>query len=357
MCLFGLYLDNNMSGLDGLRLMFWNLKVQRTATSAMSWLRKRGGHSQPKDIVCRLSKLATGGKHLQNAERDMHRLLRKVSLSLAAAPETVMVRMVNPSSLEIAWEPLPVMFPDTVLKALWDLGEDVFRHALFGTMTERETFEFWNHVRKECAWFKDLPARDHHCLGRLASVGMYGDEIQCYKNSECGVVSVNAWTSEFSVTSEPLLRYWPLAVWSEHCECIHTYSDFEQLLLPRWEALTDPTASWPWTSRGYLLSFTFTQGDLKWINGRMGGLHNFRANEMCSRCKCQKTCGDLTQTLPNMAEDPDAFEHRVFSRQELQQFSPLFSLPGMSLERVQHDVAHSQFLGTGKATNGNLAIL
>ena len=57
------------------------------------------------------------------------------------------------------------------------------------------------------------------------------------------------------------------------------------------------------------------------------------------------------QTLPNFTENPDQFGHRDYSDADLRQFSPLFSLP-LTMDRVQHDVAHSQLLGTGKTANG-----
>lgn len=58
------------------------------------------------------------------------------------------------------------------------------------------------------------------------------------------------------------------------------------------------------------------------------------------------------QTLPNFTDNPDQFGHRDYSDVDLtREFSPLFSLP-LTMDRVQHDVAHSQLLGTGKTANG-----
>ena len=331
-------------------------QVQR-ASSALSWLRRHGGDTPQNDLVNKISGVATGGRHLQNAERDLHRLLQNVSMSLAATPEIIMVRMYNPATLEIEWQPLPVLFPDTLLQALWQAGEDVFRYCLFGKMTEDETLQFWKHIEKHCPWFQSSPAYNWEWKQKVASVGTYGDEIQCYKNSECGVVSVTAWTAEFSTQNNPLLRYFPIAVWSEHCESEFTFADLEKEMIERWRRLTDPSLTWPWTSSGYLIAFTFCQGDLKWLNSRMGGLHNYRANSFCSRCECVKNHPNTQLTLPNMSNDPDAHTVRSYSSEQLQAFSPLLGLPGMCLERVMHDVAHSQYLGTGKTTNGSPACM
>ena len=115
--------------------------------------------------------------------------------------------------------------------------------------------------------------------------------------------------------------------------------------------LGDHTAEFPWSSHGYLLAFTSAQGDLKWINDRMG-LHNFRSNEFCSRCSCVKVGASVYETLPNFSDDPDHFTERDYTGTNLvERFSTLFSLP-LTVDRVLHDTCHSQFLGSGKTTNG-----
>ena len=333
--------------------LFASTEVQKTASSAVKWMKKNGGQSQTEDLVCRLSNVGACGAHPNNSERDMHRLLSRMSLSVGAGIEKVIVRMWNPSTLEESWEVLPVLFPDKLLVALWGKGEKVFRTCLFGNMSERETERYWEHVEKVYPWYKNLPSRAWKYKGKMASIGLYGDEIECYKNSECGVVSVTAWTTEFATQSTPLLRYYPIASWSEHCERQHTYSDLQQHLVERLRNLSDPAIDWPWSSSGYHIAVTFVQGDLKWIVDRMNGLRNFRRNDFCSRCCCVKTDDDLTKTLPNFSDEgPAAHEPRVFSQDELARFSPLLGLPGMSVERVMHDIVHSQYLGSGKTTNG-----
>ena len=328
-------------------------KVQKTASSAVKWLRKHGGQSERDDLVCRLSKVGASGAHPNNSERDVHRLLSKMSLSVGAAIEKVKVRMWNPSSLEESWELLPMLFPDSLLIALWDKGEKVFRKCLFGDMTEKDAESFWRHMDKVQPWYRNLPSRAWKHKGKMASIGVYGDEIECYKNSECGVVSVTAWTAEFAMRSPPLLRYYAVAAWSEHCESKHTYADMEQHLAERLRMLSDPLVEWPWSASGYHIAVTFVQGDLKWIVDRMNGLHNFRRNDFCSRCFCVKTDDDVRKTLPNFCDqDPDTHQARAFSADELRNFSSLLGLPGMCVERVMHDIVHSQYLGTGKTTNG-----
>ena len=221
----------------------------------------------------------------------------------------------------------PVLFPDALIEAFWEAGEDVFRYCLFGMKTEDEIRQIWKHMKKHCQWVSTHPASGWKWQGKVASLGMYGDEIQCYRNSECGVVSVTAWTSEFCTDNIPLLRYYPIAIWSEHCESEFTYGDLEQHLLPRWRRLSDTSETWPWTDAGYLMAYTFCQGELKWINSRMGGLHNYRRNDFCSRCECVKNDPNPALTLPNMGDDPDTHAVRTYSSEQLQAFSPAPGAP------------------------------
>ncbi len=60
-------------------------------------------------------------------------------------------------------------------------------------------------------------------------------------------------------------------VWT-YLQRLHEICGAEQ----SFQKLGDPSARWPRTEKGYFLSYTFAQGDLKWINDRMN-LHNFRS--------------------------------------------------------------------------------
>lgn len=55
-------------------------KVQRTASSAMKWLSGHGGKvlNQASDTISQLSKMGAHGKHPGNAERDAHRMIRRL---------------------------------------------------------------------------------------------------------------------------------------------------------------------------------------------------------------------------------------------------------------------------------------
>ena len=304
------------------------------------------------DTVAQLSKIGAEGKWPANAERDTHRLIHRLGQTLEACIDYKEVRMVNPSTLEESVQLLPMILPHQPCLALWNRSEAVFRRCLFGTLTDIEIKQFWDHTYSSSQWFRDHPASAWHRRERLAGVVSYGDEVQAYKNSECGAVSVIAWSAELAYRNPPLLRYFNIATWSEHHESENTYSDAIRHVVESFKLLADTSQDWPWTSHGYYIAFTACQGDLKWICDRMNGFHNFRGNNCCSRCHCVKTSDDVMQTLTNFSEDENQFTKCNYDGVDLaEMFSPLFELP-LAIERVQHDVAHSQLLGSGKTANG-----
>lgn len=305
-----------------------------------------------KDVVARLARVGAEGKFPGNAERDTHRLLHKLKPYLDAAISYRDVRLVDPSTLEVSWQKLPMIQPHDLCLALWRQGEHVFRQCLFGDLTGEQVNAYWDHVEQSCEWFQHHPAKSWHCRSKLAGISSYGDEVQAYKNSDCGSVAICAWTADLAYLNDPLLRYFPVAVWSEHTESEFTYADVTRYVVRSFRKLGDLTAEFPWSTHGYHLAFTSAQGDLKWICDRMG-LHNFRRNDFCSRCCCVKVAeGSVLQSLTNFSDDPGVFSERDYTGTNLvEQFSSLFSLP-LTVDRVLHDTCHSQFLGTGKTTNG-----
>lgn len=320
----------------------------------MGWLSKHGGKvDEATDTVAQLARIGTSGQHLNNAERDTHRLVHRIGQSLGATIEFKDVRLINPSTLEEYVGQLPMILPHQMCLALWARGEAVFRQCLLGKLSDTQVREYWDHHELNAGRFSEHPSRHWNTRGRIASVGSYGDEVQAYRNSECGVVSVLGWTSELAFKADPLLRYFAISVWSEHHQSPHTYTDAITYVVESFRALQSQV--WPWTSEGYLVSFSFAQGDLKWLNEQMG-VHNYRQNEFCSRCFCKKNAENVFDTLPYFPHNSEHFGRREFSAQDLErQFSPLFSL-SLTMDRVQHDVAHSQLLGTGKVANGSALI-
>ena len=66
--------------------------MQATASSAVNWCLKKGGHVDADDMVCKIANLGTEGRHKANIERDFHTLLRSFSRRLGAKLSTVRAR-------------------------------------------------------------------------------------------------------------------------------------------------------------------------------------------------------------------------------------------------------------------------
>lgn len=334
-------------------------KVQRTAASALHWLSDHGGKvsDAKRDAVSQLAKLGAHGRCPQNAERDMHRALNRMAKAFKAKISRIPIRLWDPSTLEVRYENFPMILPEDICLAMWQLGPSVFRRCFFGDLRESDVALYWDNIAERCPWFQNHPAKGWQHRGRMASITTYGDEVRAYQNSECGILSIVGWSSDLSYKADPLLRYYLLALWSEHHECDHTYDDVISCLTDSLLRLTDPTVQWPWSPYGYLFVCSGISGDLKWITDRMHGVHNFRANAFCSRCECVKVREDDDRqfTLPYFPDDAAAHGLRDYTGVDMvQRFSPLFALPAMDMTMVQHDVMHSQYLGTGKIVNGRL---
>lgn len=323
----------------------------------MQWLHEQGGTIQnPKtEVVSKLARMGAAGRHASNCERDLHANINRWGWTVKARISWRDVRVWDPKTLRITETAFPIILPEDLCLAFWKRGEATFRKLLFGGMSAEDARSYWSHVESHCSWFADHPARSWHDKAGLASLTAYGDEVQCFRNSECGVVSVVSWAAELGMKSEPLCRYFLVAAWSEHMECEDTYNDVAGYMAESFKKLSDQRVEWPWTKYGYLLSFTGIQGDLKWLHERCGGLFNWRQNEFCSRCACTKSGPNVWHTLPCFPDDPGAFQPLDLG--DLSQYSPLMALDGLRAERLMHDVMHSQYLGTGKTVNGALVCM
>ena len=306
-------------------------------------------------MVSKLSRLGAHGRYPANCERDLHRTLHKFARRLKVNITRHPVRFWSHKESKVEWMDLPMLFRKICCKLSGAEVRQLSGHMLFGTMTDAEIESYWKHVNDFCPWFQKHPARNLTSWKRLGAITSYGDEVNCYRNSECGVVSICAWSAELAIKNDALFRWFPLTVWSEHEECEHTYTDVIKCFTSSIAAL-QTGRHWPWSDCGYAVCFSGVQGDLKWLCEQMNGIHNYRQNEFCSRCTCRKTDDDPQRTLPNFT--PGAHEMRDWSQVDLaDRFSPLLGLPAMGVDRVLHDVMHSQYLGTGKSVNGILGEL
>ena len=243
-------------------------EVQQRASSAMTWLSSNGGKVRAKDTVAGLSQLGAKGKYPANVERDTHRMLRRTGQWLGAAIDHVPVRMVNGEPIYLGGKlgetashtPSPVL-PCFVETREGNLPAMPFRQ-IFWRWCEKLLEPHWGHMWL-VGWSPGSSVAEQveaYICGGLRRRGPLPTE-----NSECGQVSVVAWTSELAYLNESMLRYFTITCWSEHRQSEHTYSDCMEHVVNSFEMLAGPKRRWPWSDASYLLSFTFVQGDLKWI--------------------------------------------------------------------------------------------
>ena len=283
----------------------------------------------------------------------------KHKLAVNIPIEFCAVEMFNPKTQRTYMHQLPIMFPDKFAEAIFAVSEPLFAKLFLGDVDAQE---YWDHVATRCSWFRNHPANtlDPTSRAKLIPLSLYGDEVQSCRNTEGGVVSVLGWSSDFGHGKPPLSRYFCIGCVCEHYCTPNTHKQILTHVASRISAMCSPNSLHNWTLNGYNFTYSSTQGDLKYVSEKYG-LHNYRKNDFCSRCLCKKSDPNPGMTLGNFRLDSShlatRLDHDAFF--ELMgvtssEFNPLFSIPGARLERVLHDVMHSQLLGTGKALNGSV---
>ena len=311
------------------------------------------------DLIRKIAGVGNFGRHPQNNERDLQRLIKRHGVSLDVKIEYCEVETYNPKTEQRHITRLPIIFPDTFAASVFEKSESLFKSIFFADV---DALAYWNHVERHCGWFQDHPCKD---LGperraKLIPFSMYGDEVQSFRNTEGGIVSVMAWSSDFGHGRPPLSRYFCICCVCDHYCTENTHKEILTHVAKRVTKMCDPNEEHVWTSRGYSFAYSSTQGDLKYVYEKYG-LHNFRQNSMCSRCCVKKSDPDLSMTVGDFrltsGHLQTHLDHDAFFRQQgvsPSDFNPIFSIPGSRLERVLHDVMHSQLLGTGKTLNGSV---
>ena len=318
----------------------------------MAWCKQQGGEVQSTDMVQRIAQLGTEGKWKANVEQDFHTLLNSFQRRLGAKLTHVQARMFNHNTAMVEWQPVPCLMPDDFAEAIFNKSEDAFHRLMIADV---DACQFWGHYLETSKWFQNHSLKDYPRKDRLIACSIYGDEVQCYKNSEVGTIAIIGWCADFGYTNPSVLRYWPIAAYSEHSATPDTHEDIMKVVTERLRCMTDPTHLYAWSSSGYCFLFNYVTGDLKWVHGQYG-LHNYRRNDFCSLCGVRKVHDDAGMTLAAFHETAS----HVGTAANLEEFTALapsiFTLPHVTPERVLHDPLHSQLLGTGKLCNGGAIV-
>lgn len=108
-----------------------------------------------------------------------------------------------------------VLWPVDLARALYLRGTATFEQCFLGGR-EVDVQQYWEHRLQFDRWFQQHPSRRYPDLSKLIPISPYGDDVQTYRNSEVGSVTVVGFTADLSFKSSSLLRYWPVAVYSEY---------------------------------------------------------------------------------------------------------------------------------------------
>lgn len=334
------------------------LQVRESAEQALGWARSFAANIPQDDLVLRISRIGAQGRHDQNCERDLQQILRSFGSTTQVPISQVRARFYDFRTDEVVWRRTSVIMPDDLATALWHEGEDVFKRFLVGDV---DLLQFWNHAARS-VWFQHHPDFDTTASerARLLPFSLYGDDVQAFRNSEAGAVSVLAWSSEVTFQNSALSRYLLIGCYSEATSTDDTYSDILAEIVPRIQKMVDRSSEYPWSSKGWRFAYSSTQGDMKWIVDHFGA-NNFRKNTFCSRCPCLKSSPNIGLTLGNFLPDAEHMQTR-YSHEDFLESTPeddrscLFQISGARYDRFLHDCCHSQLLCTGKTSNGSCLI-
>ncbi|CAE7403834.1 unnamed protein product [Symbiodinium natans] len=218
------------------------------------------------------------------------------------------VRFLDPATGAVKPTKFPFIYPDTLACSIWHLGEEYFRYFFLGN---QDAGAFWQHVAGT-SWAKPaleaLPAGIDR--GKLIPVSFYGDDVHTYKATECGVISILAWTTDYLTAMHPSFhRYFLIAGFSEYLQCVHTWPDIMERLVERFTRLVSD-ANWPWCAKGYKFHMSSCTGDLKWIKERFQ-VFDYNANDFCAYCSARKIDPDCpSNTLSDFRETAAHRRHR-----------------------------------------------
>ena len=194
-------------------------QVRESAEQAVRWALSLGTKIPLDDPVLRIAKIGAQGKHDQNCERDLHKIIHRFGTIPQVPVTPISARFYDFRTDELEWRKIGVIMPDDLAEAFWSMGEDVFEYFFVGGSN---LLHFWNSQAK-AHWYKHHPSFDLN-RSKLIPIAMYGDDVQAFRNTEGGNISVVAWSSEVTFLNSALSRYFLLGAYSEATSTEHTYN-------------------------------------------------------------------------------------------------------------------------------------
>ena len=251
----------------------------------------------------KISKTGGAGRHKGNIERDCQTIIKTFGKRFGAIISTTPVRMWNPSKSCIEVKQLPLIYPDDFARALWKRSPKLFQNLL---LADGNTRDYWEQCRKYCEWFREHPSYGwSNNWGKMVPLSLYGDDVQAYRNSEVGTMSIFAWSSDLAASNSFKSRYFLITAYSEHEECQYTFNDLMKAIATRITNMVTPSLSikmeYPWLRDEYSFMLSSLQGDLKWVNNYYGNFFDYRSNAFCGYCQCVKKDATVGMTLADFS--------------------------------------------------------
>lgn len=172
-------------------------------------------HALPHGAVKAFFTLGTDGKYPANAERDLHRWLKKLyGLQLETYKITLELQIENQ---QVSKVPARVLLPHEFFHALAIMDSSlVFNSVILGNLENHDRENFWRHLQQLDPWrLHPFWAREDINLQRLFGVTVHGDGAVMKRDDECFVWSVSSCFSNEGIIKDPLMTKFPVAVVAE----------------------------------------------------------------------------------------------------------------------------------------------
>lgn len=101
------------------------------------------------DTIKSIASLATWGKHMQNAERDLHRWLPHAYNS-GLEPFTTVIEVWNPDQARVEQRSIPILLASDVLSSIWKKQSNLLWDACIGA-TPAKCKLYWDLAKDEWA--------------------------------------------------------------------------------------------------------------------------------------------------------------------------------------------------------------
>lgn len=168
-------------------------------------------HPIPNAAVKVFSSLGGHGQHPQNAERDMHRWLKKLyGLNLQTYVINVELQVDSQKAQNI---PIRVLLPHEIFHAISTMESQFFFRSVFlGNLSDEERQNFWRHIKDLPPW-SDHPVLNRGAdLKRLVGVTIHGDGAVMKRDDECFVWSVSSCFGHEGIIKDCLHLKFPVAI-------------------------------------------------------------------------------------------------------------------------------------------------